>query len=118
MALPMSSWFLSSLCAVASLSGRFPAALTIYSRVQVMWSSHSLRMAWLNSTCEIFLLVLLVSALGGAANAADALRPTSATVSNAASERREKACMNVNFILSLLLKEGSGFGACRDRVGN
>src|SRR4051794_2421657 len=45
MALPISTWFCSSRWVVASLSGRSAAALTMYRRVHVMWSSHSLRMA-------------------------------------------------------------------------
>ena len=40
------------------LDARFAAALTIYSRVQVMWSSQSLRIVSLNSVVDIFLLAL------------------------------------------------------------
>src|SRR5215218_9605537 len=41
----MSVWFLSSRATVASVSGVPLSRLMIASRVQVMWSSHSLRMS-------------------------------------------------------------------------
>src|ERR1044072_8155880 len=45
MALPMSAWFCSRRAVVASLPGRLAADSTRKSRVQGMWSSHSLRMS-------------------------------------------------------------------------
>src|SRR5688572_32633974 len=41
----MSTWFCINRPAAASWSGRLAAKLTIHWRVQVMWSSHSLRMS-------------------------------------------------------------------------
>src|SRR5688572_28090891 len=48
----MSVWFCINRPAAASWSGRLAAKLTIHWRVQVMWSSHSLRMStrsWVGS---------------------------------------------------------------------
>src|SRR3954452_9258656 len=47
----MSAWLRSSRSSVAWRSGRPAAKLTIASRVQVMWSSHSLRMPSWSATC-------------------------------------------------------------------
>lgn len=46
MALPTSTWFWSRRWVVGPLSGKSAAALMMSSRVQVLWSSQSLRMAW------------------------------------------------------------------------
>src|SRR5437868_6596572 len=45
MALPISVWFWSNRWVVGSLSGKSAAALTMKRRVQVMWSSQSLRIS-------------------------------------------------------------------------
>ena len=51
----MSAWFWSSRSAVAARSGSASgvvAALTMYSRVHVMWSSHRLRIASWKAAAE------------------------------------------------------------------
>src|SRR5829696_7489681 len=57
MALPMSTWFCSRRLVVGPLSGKSAAALTMNSRVHVIWSSHSLRIAsWkADSLADFFL---------------------------------------------------------------
>src|SRR5262249_9344501 len=47
----MSAWLRSRRPTVALVSGDFVVRLMIASRVHVMWSSHSLRMAFPNATC-------------------------------------------------------------------
>jgi hypothetical protein len=51
-ALPMSTWLASSRASVACRSGSPAAKLTIASRVHVMWSSHSLRIASWKAACR------------------------------------------------------------------
>src|SRR6476660_8739715 len=90
----MSVWFCSRRAVVAALSGRFASALTIKRRVHVMWSSHSLRMALLKSSCVIFWFCGFAVANAGAENAS-----IIAPAKNAASTR-PKILLLVRFIMT------------------